>query len=91
MRPPALCATANHHLMLEEACCVPLVDVQSHGEEEMHTTSYLALRGFGCRLSVASICSTVTSTEVAMLWSVTAMEHSCVAMLVVRQAVILLA
>lgn len=56
--------------------------------------SYLALRRFGCQPKVASICSTVASTEVAMLSDVTAIEHSCVAMdllVVVKKAGILLA
>ena len=38
--------------------------------------SYLALRGFGHRLKVASVCSTVASIEVARLSDVTAIEHS---------------
>lgn len=29
--------------MLEEACCVPLVDVQSHEQEEMHTSTLSCL------------------------------------------------
>jgi hypothetical protein len=29
-------AMANHHLMLEKACCVPLDDVHRQGREEMH-------------------------------------------------------
>lgn len=41
---------------------------------------YLALRGFGTQLKVASICSIMTSIAVAMPQGVTAIEHSCVAM-----------
>lgn len=52
--------------------------------------SYLALRGFGRQLKVASVYSTATSIEVAMLSDVTAIEHSYTAMLVVKEAVILL-
>lgn len=41
---------------------------------------YLASRGSGTQLKVASICSFVTSIAVAMPPGVTAVEHLCVAM-----------
>ena len=55
---------------------------------------YLASRGFGTQLKVASICSVVTSIAVAMPSGITAVEHLCVAMdrlVVFKGAVILLA
>lgn len=46
---------ADHHLMLEEACCVPLGDVQRHGEEDTQMLPCLTLRRVDCQLEVASI------------------------------------
>ena len=90
MARPALFAMADDQLMLEEACCVPLVDVQRHREEEMHILPYLALRGLTSQLEVASICSIVTSVEVAMFVDVTSFKRSGVAMAIVRKAGMLL-
>jgi hypothetical protein len=60
------------------------------GIEKRRSTSYLALRGLKCQLEVASICSIVTSVEVAMFVDVTSTKHSGVAMTLVRKAGMLL-
>ena len=55
---------------------------------------YLASRGFGTQLKIASICSVVTSIAVAMPSGVTAVDHLCVAIdrpVVFKGPVILLA
>ena len=88
MARPALFAMADDHLMLEEACCVPFVDVQWHREEEKHILPCLGRLEY--QLEVASIWSIVASVEVAMFVDAASVKHSGVAMAIVRKVGILL-
>ena len=58
---------AEHHLMLEEACCVPLGDVQRYRREDTQTLPCLERSGKPATdWSVVSICYIVTAST--LLW-----------------------
>ena len=80
--------------MLEEACCVPLVDVQNHRQEEMHTSILPWLERLRMPTEGRFHLLNCDFYRSCYASDVTAIEHSCVAMdllVVVRKAGILLA